>query len=160
MARRLLSGSSYYDREVRADARKGRGGAEMALDLMTREFKGESARGLGKGGDKVKTAIEAMAVAEQEVERAKDVQAKLRAIAKYNALWKTANVARQNLVIQREAATAGARVGGMRVDVIKGAMSDGPGASADEVVRKQYPIPRCLDENGNFVVLASEAYTG
>ena len=85
---------------------------------------------------------------------------KLAAIAVYNGLWKKASAARQNLVIQREAARSGTgNVGGMRVDVIKGSMSDGPGESADDVVRKQYPLPQRMDKQGMFVALASDAYT-
>jgi hypothetical protein len=156
-----LGGSAAYsDREVRADARKGRDGAGMVLDLMTHEFQKERASALGKSGDKIDEVLAELAAAGDAVAREDGGAPKLAAIAVYNGLWKKASAARQNLVIQREAARSGTgNVGGMRVDVIKGSMSDGPGESADDVVRKQYPLPQRLDKQGRFVALASEAYT-
>ena len=63
-----------------------------------------------------------------------------------------AAVARQDLVIQREAAGMGAsKVGVMRVDVIRDSMGGGPGDSADDLVRREYPLPSRLDEDGRPV---------
>ena len=155
-----LSGSAAYsDREVRADARRGRDGAEMVLDMMTHEFKKERASALGKSGEKIEEALAELAAAGDAVARLDSGARKLAGIQAYNKLWKRASAARQNLVIQREAArSAAGNAGVMRVDVIKGSMSDGPGESADDVVRKQYPLPQRMDKHGRFVALASEVF--
>ena len=141
----------------------------MVRDMLTREFQGETANALGKGGDKIEALLSELRVAGEAVAVLGPAGGapKLSAITAYNALWKAASSARQNLVIQREAAGMGGGAthqGGssMRVDVIKGSMRAGPagGDSAEETVRKLYPLPQRMGKDGSFVATAAEAYTG
>ena len=140
-----------YDAQNVADARKGRDGAANVVALIQREFQGEMARALGKGGDKIARVVGDMRTAATAVdEAAAGSAAKRSAVKKYNALLDQALAARQELVIQREAAgmSAAGPATAMRVDVMRDAMGSGPGESADDMVRKQYPLPPRLGEDG------------
>jgi len=132
----------------------------MVIELLKREFKGETASALGKSSDKTAQAIRELRIIGDEVTKQVEQNSStvLKSIAKYNAAWQVAVMHRQNLIIQKEATGAVGKVGSMRVDVVKDSMSSGPGTSANEIVREQYPIPKMLDENGRFVVRMSEAY--
>ena len=152
--------SSNYDDRVREEAQRGRSGGDMVIELLKREFKGETASALGKSSDKTAQAIRELRIIGDEVTKQVEQNSStvLKSIAKYNAAWQVAVMHRQNLIIQKEATGAVGKVGSMRVDVVKDSMSSGPGTSANEIVREQYPIPKMLDENGRFVVRMSEAY--
>ena len=145
-----------YDAQNVADARRGRDGSASVVELIKREFQGEMARALGKGGDKVSVAISDVIAAAATVDQAATGSAaKREAVAKYNALREQAAAARQELVIQREAAgmSGAGPATAMRVDVMRDAMASGAGGgqSVDDAVRKEYPLPPRLNKDGQPV---------
>jgi len=156
-------GKGRYEKEVTADARRGREAGWSLEQMIKQEFQGDAAQALGKSGDKVSRALADLAAAGSAATAAlkEGNLKKLELVAAYNAAWKQAFNARQALVIQREASgMGGGKVGVLRVDVVKDSMGGGPGASADDVVRQEYPLPKRMARDGRFVALASEAYTG
>ena len=81
--------------------------------------------------------------------------AKRAAVAAYNAQRERAAAARQDLVIQREAAgmSGAGPATAMRVDVMRDAMASGPGGqSPDAIVRAQYALPPRLGDDGQPLI--------
>ena len=56
-------GKGRYEKDVTADARKGRDGAWSLEQMIKQEFQGDAAQALGKSGDKVSRALADLAAA-------------------------------------------------------------------------------------------------
>eukprot|EP00937_MAST-01D_sp_MAST-1D-sp2_P007439 g7439.t1 len=141
--------SSVDEAQIVHDARKGREGGWSVEQMITREFQGETANALGTSGSKLQQMLDELGTLGTAVAGLGAGSARARKIGEYNALRQKALAARQNLVIQREAAgMGGSKVGVLRVDVIRDSMGGGPAESADDVVRREYPLPKALDSDG------------
>ena len=150
---RALCSKSVDEAKIVHDARKGREGGWSVEQMIVREFQGETANALGASGSRLQQMLDELAALGTEIsDCGLGSAARARKAGEYNALRQRAAVARQDLVIQREAAGMGAsKVGVMRVDVIRDSMGGGPGDSADDLVRREYPLPSRLDEDGRPV---------